>query len=214
MVHKSVITTVKDVDSKGYIIVAANAFDNVDAHNDVSMPGSFNKTLKENFNRARWLLNHNTSILLGVPVKGVEEYPYLKLEGQLNLNKSVSRDVYEDYKLFAEHGKSLEHSVGVEAIKWSKDGDIRKVNEWKLWEYSTLTAWGANENTPALGIKDIGFLELMLNKGNYTDERFKEIEKQINILKTLMNEPPQSTHTNKPKDNDVLLALKLYNILN
>ena len=34
-------------------------------------------------------------------------------KGELNMKKEVSRDTYEDYKLYAEHGRTLEHSVGV-----------------------------------------------------------------------------------------------------
>jgi len=222
-VFKSFVSTVKDIDGKGRIIVAANAFNNEDAHKDISLPGSFNKTLKENFNRLRWFLNHDTSLLLGVPIQGKEAFPYLELEGQLNMNKQISRDVYEDYKLYAEHGKSLEHSVGVSAIKKEIKSDVRHVSEWKMWEYSTLTAWGANENTPMIGMKSltdltdgIDWLNTMLTKGNYTDERFLQIEKHLSDLKTLVTEPQASTQDDKPKENvtNVIEAIKLYNFLN
>jgi hypothetical protein len=216
MIHKGLITTVKDVDQKGRIIVAANALGNIDAHNDISLEGSFRKTLSENFSRVRWFLNHNPNILLGVPIQGQEKFPYLEMEGQLNMQKQVSRDTYEDYKLYAEYQKSLEHSIGVSAVKFQDENGVRKVSEWKLWEYSTLTSWGANENTPLLGLKnlDADWLNIMLQKGNYTEERYKEIEKQLNILKTLVNEPQQSTHE-KPKENvDLLSAIKLFNLLN
>ena len=33
----------------------------------------------------------------------------------------------------------------------------------------------------------------MLRKGNYTDEKFKQIENQFNILKSLMNDEPVVT---------------------
>jgi hypothetical protein len=115
--YKDLTTTVKDIDQKGRILVAANALGNVDADKDISMEGSFNKTLKDNFNRLKWFLNHDKTQLVGVPIEGKEKYPYLEMLGQVNLNKQLGRDVYEDYKLYAEHGKSLEHSIGVEAIK-------------------------------------------------------------------------------------------------
>jgi HK97 family phage prohead protease len=221
-VYKSFTTTVKDIDQQGRLIVAANAFGNVDSHQDVSLPGSFNKTLKENFNRLRWFLNHDTRILLGVPLQGKEVFPYLELEGQLNMNKQVSRDIYEDYKLYAEHGKSLEHSVGVSAVKKEIKDDVRNVSEWKLWEYSTLTGWGSNERTPLLSIKSadnvndgIEWLNVMLKKGNYTDERFIEIEKQLSLLKTLVIEPSKDTQIIEPKNaNNIVDAIKLFNALN
>ncbi len=192
--YKSLKSTVKDVDSKGRVIVAANAFGNIDAHKDVSMEGSFDKTLKENFARLKWFLNHDREKLLGVPVSGTATKEFLQIEGQLNLNKDIGRDTYEDYKLYAAYGKSLEHSIGVDAKNWVNDteNEVRKVTEWKLWEYSTLTSWGANERTPMLDLKtasvnsDLDWLEIRMKKGNYTDETFIEIEKSINRIKSLL----------------------------
>jgi HK97 family phage prohead protease len=198
--YKDFQTKIEDVDEKGRVLVAANAIGNVDSDEDRSMPGSFSKTLRENFNRLKWFLNHRTDQLLGVPVEGKEDGTYLKMLGQLNMKKQLSLDTYEDYKLYAEYGRSLEHSIGVEAIKKQERDEIREVYEWKMWEYSTLTAWGANENTPLLGIKSdkdiselIEWFTIRLKKGNYTDERFSDIEKQLLQLKSLLIEPDNST---------------------
>lgn len=198
-------SSVVDYDEKGIVTVAANAFSNEDADGDISMPGSYTKTLSENFNRMRWLLNHDRTKLLGVPIEGNQSNEYLKMRGQMNLKKEIARDTYEDYKLYAEYGRSLEHSVMVQAIKRDK-GDERKVLEWKMWEYSTLTTWGANEQTPMIDIKasnDLGeaiaFMELCLRKGNYTDDRGKEMEKHIKIMRSLIDsEPDNSTQLVKP----------------
>jgi HK97 family phage prohead protease len=199
---------VDDLDSKGRVVVAANAFDNEDADGDISAVGSFQKTLKEHFNRARWFLNHDKSLLLGVPIEGSEAYPYLKMVGQLNMEKQIGKDAYSDYKLYAEHGKSLEHSIGVNPIKRDPK-DRRIVKEWQLWEYSTLTSWGANPNTPMLGIKSakdmedvIDWMEIMLKKGDYTDERFKQIELQIKTLRSLALEPEPGATTQKNKPDE------------
>jgi hypothetical protein len=219
--YKDFQTKIEDVDDKGRVLVAANALGNVDADEDISMEGSFTKTLKENFHRLRWFLNHNKEILLGVPIEGKEEYPHLKMLGQLNMKKEISRDTYEDYKLYAEYGRSLEHSIGVTPVKEKQDGKIRRVYEWKMWEYSTLTSWGANENTPLLGIKSdkdipgvIDWLELRLKKGNYTDERFIQIEKQLFTLRSLCIEPDSSTQVAQPdvREQDESLVHRLNNI--
>ena len=191
--YKSFKSQINDIDQKGRVVVAANAFGNVDSQGDISSYGSFSKTLKENFDRVRWLLNHDGNKLLGVPIEGTETQKYLQIVGQLNMEKEISRDVYADYKLYAEHGKSLEHSIGVDPIKYDIQGKVRKVSEWKLWEFSTLTTWGANQETPMLAIKsELDWLDIKLKKGDYTDERFKEIEKQVQILKSLI-EPEQTT---------------------
>lgn len=46
-------TKANDVDEKGIVTVAVNGIGVKDSQNDVSMPGSFNKTLKENIGRMR-----------------------------------------------------------------------------------------------------------------------------------------------------------------
>jgi len=196
---------VDDLDAKGIVTVAANAFGNEDADGDISAEKSYTKTIKENFGRVRWFLNHDNKILLGVPIEAQETKNYLKVRGQLNLQKEVSRDVYEDYKLYAQYGKSLEHSVMVQAVK--RDENNKKVVlEWKWWEYSTLTNWGANSETPMLGIKSIkaiddaiNWLEIALKKGNYTDERAIKMDQHLSKLRSLIDaEPEHSTSPIEP----------------
>jgi len=186
--HKLFQTKAADLDQKGRVLIAVNAIGNTDADGDISAPGSFRKTLKENFDRVRWFLNHDVTILLGVPIAGREEDGYLKMEAQFNLEKQIARDTYEDYKLYAEYGKSLEHSVGLQAIKYRIDeaAMTRTVQEWKLWEFSTLTHWGANENTPLLGIKSLDekrkLLEGMAGNASYSDQRKRNIESAYKAL--------------------------------
>lgn len=213
---KTFFTQIKDVDQKGQILVAANAIGNVDSDNDMSMPGSFNKTIKENFKRVKWFLNHDTYILLGVPIEASERASYLQVLGQLNMQKQVSRDIYEDYKLYAEHKRTLEHSIGVSAKKFKMVDDVRQVSEWAWWEYSTLTSWGANQNTPMLGLKsaediydEILWQEKKLAKGKYSDERFKKIDLYLQRLKkhSLCPEPDSRSTTYPHKPNETIKAM-------
>jgi HK97 family phage prohead protease len=152
MIYKDYSSKIEDLDEKGRVLVAANGIGNQDADGDISAKGSFDLTLKKDFPRLRWFLNHDKNILLGVPIEGKEDGEHLKMLGQLNMKKQVSRDIYEDYKLWAEHGRTLEHSIGVKDIK-RNDKNKNIVEQWELREYSTLTSWGANSNTPMLGIK-------------------------------------------------------------
>ncbi len=145
-------TKANDVDEKGIVTVAVNGIGVKDSQGDISMPGSFDKTLTEHFDKMRWFLNHKTDQLLGVPLSGKEENGNLVMVGQINLLKEIGRDVLADYKLYAENGRTLEHSIGVSAVKRDK-ADKSKVLEWKMWEYSTLTAWGANPQTFLVNIK-------------------------------------------------------------
>ena len=183
-------TKANDVDeAKGIVTVAVNGIGIVDSQNDISMPGSFKKTLSENIGRMKWFLNHDTTQLLGVPLEGAEKDGNLVMVGQLNLAKQIGRDTLEDYKLYASAGRTLEHSIGVQAMKRDKE-DKRKVLEWKMWEYSTLTSWGSNPQTFLVGIKNddpatvrenIEFIRRALQM-RYTDERLKQYEMRLDML--------------------------------
>lgn len=183
-------TKANDLDEvKGIVKVAVNGIGIVDSQNDISMPGSFTKTLSENIARMKWFLNHDVTQLLGVPLEGEEKDGNLIMTGQINLAKQIGRDTLEDYKLFAAAGRTLEHSIGVQAIK-RDEKDKRKVLEWKMWEYSTLTNWGSNPQTFLVGIKNdspgdvranIEFIRQAL-KMRYSDARLKEYEMRLDIL--------------------------------
>lgn len=191
--YKSIGTKIKDVDEKGIVTVYANAFNNVDSDGDVSAPGAFTKTLTEDTGRIKWFQNHDPRILLGIPfLKGSGEDSFgLKSIGQLNLQKQVGRDTLEDYKLASDHNRTLEHSIGFEIIKshHEEKGEIQVqiITEYKLWEMSTLTAWGANHNTPMVDLKgsfddNLKLLEQQL-KYNYSDERLDTVEQLIKSLR-------------------------------
>jgi HK97 family phage prohead protease len=206
----------KDLSEKGFVKIAVNAFNNTDSDNDVSLPGAFKKTLKEHFDRVRWFLNHDTTQLLGVPIKGYETSDYLIMEAQFNLEKQIGRDTYEDYKLYKANGKSLEHSIGVQAIKYQIDEQkgTRQVSEWKLWEFSTLTHWGSNDNTPLLNIKSMDelkeLIEKMANNTRYSDERKREIE---NTHKALFIKPSNMTLKNEAAMREITREFLTSNLL-
>lgn len=184
-------TKANDVDEKGIVTVAVNGIGVKDSQGDISMPGSFDKTLNEHIHKMRWFLNHRTDQLLGVPLSGKEENGNLVMVGKINLEKQIGRDVLADYKLYAENGRTLEHSIGVSAVK-RDESDSSKVLEWKMWEYSTLTAWGANPQTFLVNIKNAGreqvkeaadFLKRAA-EGRYghSDERLKHFDMELDLL--------------------------------
>lgn len=187
-------TKTADVDEKGIVTVAVNGIGIEDSQKDISMPGSFVDTIRDDIGKMRWFLNHDMTQLLGVPLYGEEKSDNLIVTGQLNLKKQIGRDILEDYKLYAEAGRTLEHSIGVKALRRDKE-DKRKVLQWKMFEYSTLTSWGANPNTYLVGIKSatpdkvrdaVDFLTLALKQKGYSDERYKIMETQLaNLLKSL-----------------------------
>lgn len=143
---------------EGEVTVAVNAIGVLDHQNDISASGSFNKTLKENFKNIRHYLNHNNEQLIGCPIEGKEENGYLVFKSALCLDTEIGRDVYNLYKLYHKHGNTLQHSIGCYPVKRDK-ADERKVLEWKLFEFSTLTKLGACPGTHLIDIKSLGISE-------------------------------------------------------
>lgn len=218
-VFKNYESEVKDLDiAKGIVTIAINAFNNEDSDGDISLPGSFKRTFKNNGNTIQHWLNHDRNFLIGVPIKLYEDKEHAIAQSQLNINKQLGKDVFEDYKLFAEHEKTLQHSVRVIPVKFEEDrsGDhyTRKVSEWKLiMEYSTVYGWGANQNTPLLDIKSLDDLEIMIREGNYSDEKAELIEETYNKLKHLLDS--QDTQETDPPalDSDAEKKRKFYSLI-
>jgi HK97 family phage prohead protease len=200
---KNFESPIEDLDEKGIVTVYGNAFLNKDSDGDISAYGSFDKTIKENGSRIKHFLNHDSRLLIGVPLSFNPDEKGLLMRSKLNLNKPLGKDVYEDYKLYKDNGKSLEHSIGYGVEK--RDAKNKSViTEYKLWEVSTLTSWGANPLTPLVDMKSANkeneIIQWMVKMYDlpYSDARLLQIE---TILKSLTKEPEQSHHLeDKPID--------------
>lgn len=188
-------TKANDVDAKGRVTVAVNRTGIEDAQGDISMPGSFDATLACDIQRMKWLYNHDVTQLLGVPLEGAEKDGDIIMVGQLNMDKQLCRDVYADYKLMAEYGRTLEHSVGVVAVK-RDEVDKRKVYEWKMYEYSTLSFLGANPCTYLVDLKSatrtqvksaVEFLKKALEQPEYSEYKLKNIDMKLSLLLKSLN---------------------------
>lgn len=207
ILFKNLEHQIKDLNTeKGIVTVYINSFNSEDSDGDISLPGSFKRTFKNNGHTIQHWLNHNREQLIGVPIKLYEDDFGAIAVSQLNINKQLGRDVFEDYKLFAAHDKTLQHSVRVQPIKFEEDRTddkyTRKVSEWKLiMEFSTLYGWGANQQTPLIDIKSMDDLELMIREGDYSKERRKLIENLYDKLKQLLDssdDDPQATLETDP----------------
>lgn len=215
MQFKQVSHEIKELDdAKGVVVAYASVYNNIDSDKEVIMPGAFTKTVNENYKRIRVLKDHNPTIGLGVPlqINTTDSYGLLTTT-QFNLKKEVSRDMYEDIKLFLANGLNAELSIGFQTIKsieerLDEENEIEKITEVKLWEYSFLSNWAANERAIVQNVKSkTDFIDLLVKMYNlpYSDERLKAVE---NILKSLeTNEPIVTITPNevKPIDNAQLL---------
>lgn len=209
MEFKQLSYELKDFDEKQGIVKAyANAYDFKDSDGDISAKGSFNKTVNENFKRIRVLKDHIPTISLGVPLEMNTSDNYgLLTTTKFNMQKEVSRDMFTDIQLLKDNGLNAELSIGYEIVR--RDEKNRSIiTEYKLWEYSFLSSWAANELSTVQDIKGIkshyGIMELLTKAYNlpYSDTRLIEIE---TILKSLESKEPFEPNTliDKPTDEQI-----------
>lgn len=157
----------KDVDGRKGIVTGYFAhFDNVDSDGDIIRKGAFKKTIKENGPsserpRIKHLLNHDTRQPLGKLLELKEDSTGLYYESQLG-----SHTLGGDFIKMVESGLITEHSIGFQTLKRNQlqeyegymknpDAGWFEMTEVRLWEGSSLTAWGANQLTPLTGLKSL-----------------------------------------------------------
>ena len=215
---------IKDISEKeGIVSGYFSAFGNKDSDGDIIEKGAFNKTVKENgpqstHPRIKHLLDHNSSKVIGVIQELHEDNKGLFYVSKMG-NHTLGRDVLNMYN----DGIITEHSIGFNTIKEESDSQnkVNRIKEVRLWEGSSLQTWGANPDTPVLGVKGIEkqpyeYIERItvitkaLRNGKYTDDTFDLLEielKQIQeILSNLLQKP--DTSTLKLESSDILSYFK------
>jgi HK97 family phage prohead protease len=127
-------------------------------------PGAFTKTISEQGPqsaqpRIKHLLNHDPSLPLGKLLSLKEDAYGLYYESQVGTHEGG-----EDFIKMVESGLITEHSIGFKIIKrnqiqsyenYLKNPQLGQfeITEVKLYEGSSLTAWGANPLTPITSLK-------------------------------------------------------------
>ena len=170
--YKSFDLEIKDVDAKQGIVTGYfSAFGNVDSDGDIMMPGAFKRSIQdwgpEGKGRIKHLLNHDPSQPLG-KIKVLKEDDY----GLYYESKIGSHALGKDYVKMIESGLIAEHSIGFKTLREQKADMGNQIHEVMLFEGSSLTAWGANEATPLLGMKNFNNLEKL-------QDQIKSFEKFI-----------------------------------
>lgn len=170
--YKSFNLEVKDVDTKqGIVSGYFSAFGNVDSDGDIMMPGAFKRSIQdwgpEGKGRIKHLLNHDPSKPLGkIQVLKEDEY------GLYYESKVGTHTLGKDYIKMIESGLIAEHSIGFKTLREQKADNGNQIHEVMLFEGSSLTAWGANEATPLIGMKNIATIEQL-------QDQIKSFEKFI-----------------------------------
>lgn len=191
------IASVKDADVKlGIVTGYLASFSNLDSDNDIILPGAFSKTIQQRGPgstqpRIKYLLDHNTSKALGVFAVLREDAKGLYYESQVGTHA-----LGMDFLKMVDSGLITEHSIGystVQKLVTNPDADWRdqetQLIELMLWEGSPLQTWGANENTPLIGMKSkedieerIELVIKAVRTGKFTDKTFGELEKELIFL--------------------------------
>ena len=175
-------SSIKDVDGKKGIVTGYfSAFNNVDGDGDIIRKGAFAKTIKENGPkssqpRIKHLMNHDVSLPVAKILDLREDETGLAYESQAG-----THTLGQDFVKMAESGIITEHSIGFRTLKRNQLQDYEgyqknpskgwyEITEVKLFEGSSLTAWGANPLTPITSLKSFHTVETLA-------ERQKQIEK-------------------------------------
>jgi HK97 family phage prohead protease len=121
-------------DDKGAFKGYASIFDAVDSYGDVVMRGAFRKTLSDK-KQFPLLWSHDISRPIGV-ISAKEDKTGLKVEGQLNLDVQLAREIRSLMKQGAVRGLS----IGYQTVKDEQDTDrkARLLREINLWEISPV----------------------------------------------------------------------------
>jgi hypothetical protein len=198
---KSCGLEVKDLDdSKGIVSFYFSAFGNKDSDGDIMEKGAFKKSFKENLSRIKHFKNHDPHSAVGRILELGEDE-----KGAFAISQMSKSTLGKDTLIEYQEGMITEHSHGFQTIRegFSKEKDANIISEVKLWEVSSLTAWGANSNTPTTGIKNVKdidklfkSLEQILTKSQISDERGLELQKsydQLGILIKSLRAPSYDT---------------------
>lgn len=156
---------IKDADGKKGIVTGYfSHFNNVDSDGDIIRRGAFTKTILENGPkssqpRIKHLQNHNPYQPLGQLQNLEEDNTGLAYESQIGTHA-----LGQDFIKMIESNLITEHSIGYQTVKrnqlqeytgYMQNPDLGwwEITEVKLWEGSSLTAWGSNSRTPLTGLK-------------------------------------------------------------
>lgn len=216
--YKSNDTKVKDVDAtKGIVKAYYTVFGNIDSDKDIVESGASAKTIQERGPKGNDRIKHfkwhnNQSVPGKIQELGEDEF------GGWFVSKLSNTTLGKDTLIEYEEGIITEHSFGFEIIKEDTDeAGINHIREFKLWEVSSLTAWGANPLTRVDYIKEIKdekellkALETItkyLQVGRFSDSLLSDLEKEYGQLTTIYNslitkEPKSTPKADEPNDKE------------
>ena len=214
--------SIKDINAKEGVITGYFAsFDTLDSDGDVFTNGAFKKSISENKHRIMHLLQHDVTKPIGRPSMLMEDTKGLYFETKLSAKQLEVGYIADTLKLY-EAGVYNEHSVGFITMQEHRgqkdDKSVNFITEAKLMEGSVVT-WGANENTPVIGIKgedkksildEIDKICKAMRVGNLTDDSYIGLEIRLQQVKSLLSqvlEPGKTTLDISTTEDEQLIDL-------
>ena len=177
----------RDIDEASGIIKGyANVYNVKDSDGDISLPGSFSKTVAERAKKIKIFKNH-TPQLVGVPMELDIADPYgLGLTAKMLMDTDAGRDTFHEVKFLHENGFESGISIGGWVIKRNPKNKSEVV-EYKLKEISVLTT-----EEPANQLSLVNAVKAVKELTEPTQEEFWNIIEKAynakfsdNILKSL-----------------------------
>jgi uncharacterized protein len=232
--YKSSHGEVKDVDTKkGIVSGYFSHFGSKDADGDVIQQGAFTKSIKEAGPdsakpRIKHFFNHNPGQPLGVIQTLQEDSTGLYYESLVGKHQ-----LGVDFLKMVDSGLISEHSIGFKTLaekSYKNDaihGDYNLMTELKLWEGSSLSAWGANMNTPIVGVKGqeydvvskkVQLMEKFIKNSDASDEtlellliQMKQLQQYIIDLQGTTKAATIAPQPEKKEDDELLQFLTKIN---
>jgi len=211
--------TVKDIDSvQGVVEFYFAHFGSRDSDNDVILEGAYKKTIDENFKRMKHIKNHE----IGSPLGKLKDV-YTNTIGAVAVSQLSKATGGRDALIMYSEGIITEHSQGFITVdeQFNDMEGVNEIKEVKLFEVSSLTGWGANENTPMIAMKSLKSkqdinkaiklmkgLDNILHNSQISDEKGSELQATFDQLaitiKSLELKPSEDTSgIIKPNENGV-----------
>jgi phage head maturation protease len=203
-----------------------------DHDGDIIVPEAFKRTIKAKgptgSNEIWHLLDHTPTSF-----SALSKFSELYQEGKYIVGVSKFKDSFAWREVawpLYESGDFTQHSIGFRTVRQEQKSDYNEIQELELFEGSAVL-WGANSNTPTLGVnKSLTFeeqqtslhsrLERLLkfiHSSQDMEERkslieieFRQIQQQLSELKNA-TQPVEKTPDPVKDDNELLDVIKTFN---
>lgn len=218
LVYKN-LSEIKDI-SEGVIVGYANVYNMKDSDGDISLPGSFAKTVTERKKKLRVYKNHDDKILVGVPSDLDISDPYgLKATLKMLMNTDNGRDTFEEVKFLVDNGFESGMSIG----SWIVQRNLKnksEVKEYRLKEISVLTtkepANGLSLVDTVKAVKDLTeptqdeFWRLIIkayDNVGFSDPVLKSLEQFLTLKEKEPDVIDETTSKNEPSQATIIKSI-------